>query len=150
MKKILLVTLMILIITGCNNNSTQNKDSEYVMDYTLEVDKTDNCDSRTKEYYSDGNSIVYLVCLDELYLKLNSGKVITLDIHFENVNQSLERSIEQLVGDMENVATLRDGGTKVYKKNNYTIIVCNTTEGNKDVYIGQENLKYQENYCKQI
>ena len=49
MKKILLVTLMILIITGCNNNSTQNKDSEYVMDYTLEVDKTDNCDSRTKE-----------------------------------------------------------------------------------------------------
>lgn len=31
---------------------------------------------------------------------------------------------------------LRDGGTKIYKSNKYEIILCNTIEGNHDIYFG--------------
>lgn len=48
---------------------------------------------------------------------------------------------------MEKKDSLFDGGTIIYKSElkNVTIIVCNTLEGNKDIYIGD----YQMNYTDQ-
>jgi len=58
--------------------------------------------NKFNKYLERENRIVYLSGrIDEIYLKLSSGKKITLKYHYENVYQSLERSIEQLVDDME-------------------------------------------------
>ena len=48
---------------------------------------------------------------------------------------------------MEKKDALFDGGTIIYKSElkDATIIVCNTLEGNKDIYIGD----YQMNYTDQ-
>lgn len=43
---------------------------------------------------------------------------------------------------------LKDGGTKIYNNKEYTVIVCNTLDKNKDIYFGDNNLKYQQGYCK--
>ena len=48
-------------------------------------------------------------------------------------------------------AELNDGGTKIYKSNkdNATIVVCHTTFGNKDVFIGDYNMQFDnESMCK--
>ena len=48
---------------------------------------------------------------------------------------------------------LRDGGTKIYKSNKYEIILCNTIEGNHDIYFGtvDTSKKLNNAYCgKQV
>jgi len=41
-----------------------------------------------------------------------------------------------------------DGGTKLYQKDNYRILECNTVAGNRDIYFGNITLEYREDYCK--
>ena len=41
----------------------------------------------------------------------------------------------------------KDGGTKMYQGNNYRMLVCNTIDGNKDVYFGDLTLEYENDYC---
>ena len=48
-------------------------------------------------------------------------------------------------------STMKDGGTKIYKSNDYdiTVIVCNTLIGNKDIFIGDYSLEYNNfTMCK--
>lgn len=146
MKKILFIVFCLLIAAGCNKKIEEN-DTD--LNYTLSLIKTENCNHGLKEYYTYENRTIYLVCLNEIYLKRENGKDMTLKYHLENVNQSFDRSIEQLVNDMENTETLKDGGTKIYKKDDYTIISCNTIDNNKDIYIGDETLEYHQGFCKQ-
>ena len=44
---------------------------------------------------------------------------------------------------------LWDGGTTIYKLDDYMVIFCNTTEGNKDIYFGSLDLddKLNGNFC---
>lgn len=47
---------------------------------------------------------------------------------------------------------LKDGGTKIYKSKKYEVIICNTLEGNKDIYFGTPNIEknMQGTYCGKI
>ena len=120
-----------------------------VADIKLNVVEPQNCNLKLNEYYKNNDRVIYTSCFDEIYvIRKNSDAVMTLKYHLENVNQTFDRSISELVSDIEVVSMLKDGGTKVYKKDNYTIIVCNTIDGNKDVYIGNKDFKYEQGYCK--
>jgi len=120
-----------------------------VADIKLNVVEPQNCNLKLNEYYKNNDRVIYTSCFDEIYvLRKNSDAVMTLKYYLEKVYQTFDDSINKLVSDMEVVSMLKDGGTKVYKKDNYTIIVCNTINGNKDVYIGNKDFKYEQGYCK--
>ena len=63
------------------------------------------------------------------------------------INQSFDASIEQLINQMEMVSAYKDGGTVLYQKDDYRMLVCNTLDGNKDVYFGDITLEYENDYC---
>ncbi len=42
---------------------------------------------------------------------------------------------KKITGDM-----YQDGGSMIYKYENYTIIKCHTLDGNRDVYIGNTEM----------
>lgn len=113
------------------------------------VIETKNCNLKLNEYYKSNNRVIYTACLDEIYvLREYSDALFTLKYYLENVYQTFDDSIKQLVKDAMVVSVLKDGGTTIYKKDNYTIIICNTIAGNKDVYIGNSDFKYEQGYCK--
>lgn len=150
MKKILIIVICLLIITGC---SKQELEENKIPDDTLmlELIKTTGCKNQATEYYQKKGQDrkVYFVCLDEIYIKKENTKQITLEYHFDNVNQSFDASIDQLINQMEMVDVYKDGGTKMYRGNNYRMLVCNTIDGNKDVYFGDMNLEYENDYCQE-
>lgn len=117
-------------------------------DFDISIVEEDNCNLKLKEYYKYEDRIVYTSCINEIYLIRDDAKDITLAYHLKNVNQTFDRSIKQLVSDAVKASVLKDGGTTIYKKDNYTIIDCNTIEGNKDVYIGNKDFKFEQGYCK--
>lgn len=145
MKKILLINIIILLLTGCNQpNKKENLPSK---NFILVITPTKVCNNNIKEYYKNQDRTVYLVCIDEIYLKRETAKDMTLKYHFANINQSFDDSLKQLVSDIKTIEYLKDGGTKIYKHQDYTIILCNTTEGNKDVYIGNNYMMYEQEFC---
>lgn len=83
------------------------------------------------------------MCLDEITI---DGA--TLKDYFSKTYQTFNDSINSLINNMELIDIYKDGGTRLYKNDTISIIKCNTIDGNKDIYIGDINLEYQENYCK--
>ena len=109
----------------------------------LKITKTNNCSNQLTEYYQHDERKVYLVCLDDINLDGTP-----LKDYFSKTYQTFDDSINNLIDDMELVDTYKDGGTKLYKSATFSLLKCNTIEGNTDIYIGDTNLEYQENYCK--
>ncbi len=83
------------------------------------------------------------MCLDEI--KLDDA---TLKDYFSKTYQTFDDSINNLTNSMKLVDTYKDGGTKLYKNDSIALIKCNTIDGNKDIYIGDINLEYEESFCK--
>ena len=52
----------------------------------------------------------------------------------------MEEIIQKANKDLPNAASYDDGGSKEYHYENYTIIKCNTLNGNRDVYIGTKDM----------
>ena len=65
MKKILLISIIILLLTGWNkpNKEETNLPSK---NFTLVITPTKVCNNNTKEYYQNKDRTVYLVCIDEI------------------------------------------------------------------------------------
>ena len=126
-------------------------DSEYIKfvqgnqqyNQQIKITKTNDCDNKVIEYYKYEEQKVYLVCLDEI--KLDDA---TLKDYFSKTYQTFDDSINNLTNSMKLVDTYKDGGTKLYKNDSIALIKCNTIDGNKDIYIGDINLEYEESFCK--
>lgn len=126
-------------------------DSEYIKfiqgsqqdNQQIKITKTKECDNQVIEYYQFEEQKVYLVCLYEITI---DGA--TLKDYFSKTYQTFNDSINSLINNMELIDIYKDGGTRLYKNDTISIIKCNTIDGNKDIYIGDINLEYQENYCK--
>ena len=52
--------------------------------------------------------------------------------------------------ELERKEALWDGGTATYvdTKENIAFVLCCTTEGNKDIYVGNKSFRYEESFCK--
>ena len=125
-----------------------NKDNE--VSY-IETSVTDNCNYKPKLYYATNNYNVYTYCLDNIKIKKETKK--ELKDYFSNGNATLIKSIIENLNKKDilydgGTAIYDDGGTSKIKSNGITIIKCNTLEGNRDIYIGPENMKYKSNFCK--
>ena len=97
----------------------------------------------------DDGRIVYLASnMNEFYV-YDSQKYTLKE--YSKTWQSLDDIIKHIIKKYDLYGELNDGGTKIYKseKDNTTIVVCHTTHGNKDVFIGDYNMQFDdESMCK--
>lgn len=94
------------------------------------------------------------ICLagnvDEVYYTDSETKMSLKD-YISKSYQTIDDSIKHLTDIMDYVDTLKDGGTTIYKSNAYdvTIIKCNTIAGNKDIFIGDYSMSFDnDSMCK--
>ncbi len=102
------------------------------------------------KYFTKNDRNVYLENnIAELYIFDHQYRMSFKD-YAVNTNQSLENSIKSVTDLLDKWDSLKDGGTTIYKgkDKNMTVIVCNTLEGNKDVYIGDYNLSHNDAKCR--
>ena len=139
---IMICSILVLEITGCGKEDKELKSTNWVLT------KTNNCKNKATEYYKSYNRKVYFVCIDEI----KKNEDMTLKYYFQNVNQTFDRSIEELTHNLELKEIYKDGGTKIFKSKNMTMIVCHHEKAdyniNQDIYIGDEKLEFDETYCE--
>ena len=150
-KRICLITSIILIIVCgvvynfCLIHSINTKVE--VGGYTLYTKKANISSNNPQIYYTDINRKIYLVGLKEINLK-KDNESISLKSYLKDNN--LNKVFEDILNNLNKESSLWDGGTNIYrnKKNDITIIMCNTIDGNKDIYIGNKKMEMQDKYCK--
>ena len=106
-------------------------------------------DIRFNDYYTANDRTIYLAGnIGEFYIK-DQDKDITLKTYLSTAFQTLDDGIKHITDKLELKATLKDGGTKIYKSKNkdITMIVCNTTKNDKNILIGDYSMEYTEGDC---
>lgn len=101
----------------------------------------------------DGESHnVHYQCFGNLAFENGVGKMIYIDQLISYKWLSMDDIINFLELQVKNNDATReiykDGGSILYKNKDFSLLKCNTIDGNKDIYIGDNSLKYEENYCK--
>ena len=144
MKKFLLILSLLFLLTGCEMNL---KD-----DYIVDITSSKSCNNEIEEYYTTDSKKIYTVCIDKITLKDNNHKIALnkyLNQKDVNLDNTMKDIIDKVVGEtsiVDGSATIYlDGGTTKYTKNGYTIITCNTNDGNNDIYIATDKLQMKDN-----
>ena len=137
MKKTMLLTLLILCLSGC-----QKENEKLLVDgYEIFPVGSTEC-SNKKSYYIGDERTIYLACYEDINLTKENEKTSLSEYLTKN---SVDTFISKLDKETKST-TLKDGGTKIYKNSDLTIIVCKKMLDNnkisKDIYIGKD---YDEN-----
>ena len=106
---------------------------------------------------------------DEFYVFYSGLKKATININGEKYDlidaiYNKVIGLDEIYKRINMVESYDDGGTTIYsdgfikynksgtikeqKVGSYNIIQCNTLNGNKDVYIGDSNMKFENSFCK--
>ena len=64
--------------------------------------------------------------------------------HKITMNEIIEKANQDEKDGKVKTEMYKDGGSKEYHYENYTIIKCHTLDGNRDVYIGTKDLKLSD------
>ncbi len=159
----------VIIITLVNNSKEKQEDfmkkvgvnSKYIkfeqggphntlgMDFYI-IKPINHNDIRFNSYYTVDNRTIYLAGNIEEFYIVDSGSKMTLKYYISNANQTFNRSIQTITDKLELKNTLNDGGTKIYKskEKDITMIVCNTTKNDRNIFIGDYSIEYTEGDCK--
>ena len=119
---------------------------------TIQVEKNNLQDGNKFNKYleRDGKTIYIASNIKEIYYDDVKTKHVLKD-YVQNTYQTIDDSIKHLTNYLSLFSELNDGGTRIYKSEEYdiTIVKCNTTIGNKDYYIGDYSMSFDSNsMCK--
>lgn len=107
--------------------------------------------NKFNKYLERDNRTIYLAGnIEEVYYT-DAETRMSLKDYISKSYQTLDDSVKHLTDIMDYIDTLKDGGTTIYKSNAYdiTIIKCNTIAGNKDVFIGDYSMSFDnDSMCK--
>ena len=130
-KKVVFLGVLVICLTGCGNNisniiSNTNKE----------------CNNKAELLVEQKDRKIYTYCLNDTIIKINDKEE-----NLKNFIETDDRAIDKIIDTLKLKDSFSDGGTKLYKGENLTLIKCNTLDGNRDIYIGDRNMKFKQNFC---
>lgn len=113
------------------------------VDYDFSV--TVNSDTKYEKIFAfNYNEVDYYYGNTAFELSLTENK------YKHNIEIALKNelvTLDNILAQAKNTEIYKDGGSKLYKYDNFNIIVCNTIGGNNDIIIGDAEMQIN-NYCK--
>lgn len=98
-------------------------------------------DKEHKVHYYGIDSVEFVINKNEFAMqKLFKEKILTHDILQEYLDNEYNK------GNIKR-EVMRDGETSIYTEDNYSVVICNTLEGNKDIYFGIKDMSLKDNFC---
>lgn len=99
-------------------------------------------DKEYKVYYYGIDGVEFIINKNEFDMKkLFKEKILTRETLQEYLNNEYDK------GTLEKIVA-RDGGTNIYTSDNYSVAICNTIDGNKDIYFGIKEMSIKDDFCK--
>lgn len=129
--KCILGGILLIGLTGCQGKITDVSS------------KTNNeCNHKAQLLLEQDDRNIYTYCLNDVTIKINDK-----DQNLKKFIETDNNAIDKIIDTLELQGNFSDGGTKVYKGENLTLVKCHTLDGNRDVYIGDQNMEFKQNFC---
>lgn len=151
----LLVIVMIIIpITTKDPHVNENELSDIVKrisNVDIKLSKKEELKKSFKFKVEDKKHQAYYYGIDNFIVTINKNEFGIKDLFNDEL---LERDtlIEYLDKEvtLDNIKkeVLRDGGSTIYYADNYTVITCNTIDGNNGIIFGIKDMKKTDKMCK--
>jgi hypothetical protein len=110
----------------------------------IEIIIAEKCDNKAELYYIVDDRNIYTYCLNSIkiisennslelkeYLMINTNAINDIIIKFTDNNTN----------------SYDDGGTILYKGEEFNLLKCHTLDGNNDIYVGNKNMGYSNSFC---
>ena len=123
--------------------------TEKKKEYRYEIVSLSSCDSKAKLYYQEEKRNVYLYCLNSIKVKENNN-LLELKNYVQNHSDEIEEMVRKMTIDDE----YEDGESILYRDyeqlstTGFSILMCSTLDGNRDIYIGPKLMKYESGFCQ--
>lgn len=142
---VIIVLALVIIMAEILKNNIENKKEKTNISYIsfgsdtkMEVDK-----SKKEKIMQYNDYSIYFYDIKEVQFEYK-GKTINLKESLKskeiNIEQVIKQSEEDVKNDKAYSTICLDGGSKLYKYDDFSILKMNSADGNKDVYIGQRNM----------
>ena len=152
---IILIIISIILITGIFIILKRENKRLYpqidIYSITVNASDPDKDYELKKEKFNNQN--IYYYGIDSTQICNSKDYCYNLIPALTNKQTDIKRIKEYLDSQLRlgniNSSMMYDGGTRIYNNEFLTIMFCNTTEGNKDIYIGLSNMVSDLNgaYC---
>ena len=130
-KRIILAGILLIGLTGCQGKITD-----------ISSNTNNECNNKAKLLVEQKDKKIYTYCLNDVTIEINNKE--------ENLKKFIEtdeKAIDKIIDTLEFKDAFSDGGTKLYRGEKLTLVKCNTLDGNRDIYIGDQNMKFKQNFC---
>lgn len=152
-KIVIILAVIVIIIGGSLIFRKKDKVDDKASNLNLSVKESINCTKDKTFYFDLKGSNYYLVCLDEAEIKLGNKNYTLKDAILNN-----KTSMEEIVADLKETIDYNNGQATMYRDasidlNNFvdiSILKCDTESGNKDYYIGNREMQYNDKYCERV
>lgn len=111
---------------------------------SIDTTNTEKCDNKAKLYYTEENRKIYTYCLDSIKIK-DYNNLFELKDYLETNTNAINDIIKKFTDN--NTNSYDDGGTILYNGDDFKLLKCHTLSGNNDIYIGDKNMGYLNNFC---
>ena len=136
---LIVITLLIIYIIFKPRQNNFSSDNNLSVEFSKDL----SC-IKAQEYIKEEDYSIYIYCINNLFIKDNNQL-----IDFKEYYQNHPNIISKLIRHDLNPIIYKDGGSIKYIYQNLAIIKCNTLNGNKDIYLGNKDLTYQEDFCQE-
>ena len=132
------------IITNPQNLTYEIKECPYDRCYGTDTFKYKNEDGNFYNlYYRHSKFILFNSGMDKM-------QYLTSMLHnnwmsMQDITDFLEYKVQN--GEAEKIV-YEETGSILYKNKGFALLKCNTSSGNKDIYIENPDFEYEESYCK--
>ena len=130
-KRIILGGILLIGLTGCQGK---------IID--ISSNTNNECNRKAQLLVEQKNRKIYTYCLNDVTIKINDK-----EDNLKNFIETDDKAIDKIIDTLRLKDSYSDGGTKLYIGEKLTLIQCHTIAGNRDIYIGNQNMKFKENFC---
>lgn len=112
-------------------------------DFEFLVNNDKKCYTGNRVYYENKDQKYYFNCLNEIELKYSEEDIYELNY----LLQDNKIKMEDIYKKANNVDNHDEEGYSIYHYNDFSILKCNTKEGNKDIIFGNTSLAKTDEFC---
>lgn len=113
----------------------------------VKITKSEECDNKARLYYAENNRSIYIYCLDKIEIGKELPWIETMQL--KDYLWTDPNAIDDIITRFtdNNTNSYDDGGTILYKGDEFNLLKCHTLAGNNDIYIGDKTMGYSNNFC---
>ncbi len=144
------IILIIIPLTSNDDYKELNNTTKNISAINISKTKSEKLKEGFKYSENDTSHKIYYYGIDKVEFIINNNEFNMQNLFKENIlnREILQEYLDKEYDSGNSNREIINNEANIYRNDNYSVIVCNTKDGNKDIYFGIKEMKKLDEYCK--